>query len=155
VAFLLYSSLCAYIGIKLFGFLNYFFPGIPVIIYWIVYAFICFALVFISFSGNNLSFLQKAGSIWMAVFFYMIMLLAVSDVVRLCLFIFGKHINNFNLYAVGESLFLCVILIVFGMLNAHTIRTVNYDITLSGKSENLRIALVSDLHIGSTVNKKR
>lgn len=153
VVLLMYSGLCAYIGIRLYGFVNHFFPAVPAAAYWITYALLCFALVFINFGRGNLLFLRKAGSIWMALFFYMLFLLAVSDAARLVLFIFGKHVQNFRLYAVGASIFLCIILIIFGILNALHIKTKNYEITLAENGSNISIALVSDLHIGSTVNK--
>jgi predicted MPP superfamily phosphohydrolase len=89
----------------------------------------------------------------MAIFFYMLFLLAVSDLIRLFLFIAGKQIQNFQLYAVGGSIFICILLIAFGMLNARLIKTASYDVSLSGSGSNIRIVLISDLHIGSTVNK--
>jgi predicted MPP superfamily phosphohydrolase len=109
--------------------------------------------VFVNFSRNSLFFFRKAGSLWMAIFFYMLFLLAVSDLIRLFLYITGKQIQNFQLYAVGGSIFICILLIAFGMLNARLIKTVSYDVTLSGSGSNFRILLISDLHIGNTVNK--
>ena len=90
----------------------------------------------------------------MAVFIYMFLLLVLSDLVKIVLFLAGKRFANINLYTVGISLLLCVILIVFGVLHARSIKTVNYNLTLKGSGNDLKIALVSDLHIGQTVGEK-
>ena len=125
----------------------------PLWAFWVVYAVACFALVFVNFSRNSLSLFRMVSSLWMAVFFCLFCLLAASDFIRLFLFIIGKRIPDLQFYAVGGSIFMCVILIVFGMLNARSIKTVNYEINLHGSGSGFRIALVSDLHIGNTVNK--
>jgi predicted MPP superfamily phosphohydrolase len=151
--FLIYGSVCFYIGLRLLGFLCYFVSGIKPAAFWIPFALLCCILVFGNFFGHSLLFLRKAGSYWTAIFMYMFMLLALSDFIRLLLFLFGKKIPNFNLYAVGAALSLCVILIVFGALHARSIKTVNYQLALRGSGSNIRIALISDLHIGSTVGR--
>jgi predicted MPP superfamily phosphohydrolase len=87
----------------------------------------------------------------MAVFVYLFLLLALSDLARIVLYFAGKRIANINLYTVGISLFLCLIIIIFGVLHARSIKTVNYDLTLKGNGDDIKLALVSDLHIGQTV----
>jgi predicted MPP superfamily phosphohydrolase len=153
-AFLFYSGICAYIGARLLGFAGYFFPAISPAVYWVVYAALCFALVFFSFAGGKLFILRAAGSVWLAVFFYMFTLLAASDFIRLLLFISGRQTDNFRLYSTGASVVLCVVLIIAGMINARTIRTASYDVSLSGGGSNVKIALISDIHIGSVVDGK-
>ena len=66
---------------------------------------------------------------------------------------FGKKIRHLSLYTTGASILLCAILLLYGALHARSINTVNYNLTLPGKSAGLRIALISDLHIGSSVGK--
>jgi predicted MPP superfamily phosphohydrolase len=138
---------------RIFGLFSCFFPGIPAAVYWVVYALLCFSFVFVNFSRNSLFFFRKVGSLWMAIFFYMLFMLAVSDLIRMFLFITGKQIQNFNLYSAGGSIFFCFLLIASGMINARIIKTVNYDVNLSGSGSNLRIVLISDLHIGNSVNR--
>jgi len=89
----------------------------------------------------------------MAILLYLLMPLVLSEILRLVLFLFGKRIQNYDLYSVGASLLLCVILVVFGVLNARSIKTANYNITLEGNGSSLRAALVSDLHIGASIGK--
>jgi len=153
VVFLFYAGICFYIGTRLFGFLRCFLPNIRAAAFWLPFALLCCVLVFANFFRHNLFFLRKAGSYWMAVVLYMLLLLALSDLFRLLLFLFGKKILNINLYAVGTVLLLCAALIVYGVLHARSIQTVNYRITLPGSGGDIRIALVSDLHIGSSIGK--
>jgi predicted MPP superfamily phosphohydrolase len=152
LVFLIYAGICFYIGLRLFGFTCYFIPGIKAAAFWIPFALLCCILVFGNFLGHSL-FLRKAGSYWMAIFMYLFMLFALSDFIRLLLLLLGKKIPNFNLYSTGGALFLCVVFIIFGALHALSIKTVNYELALPGSGGNIRIALISDLHIGSTVGK--
>ena len=54
----------------------------------------------------------------------------------------------------GIALTLSVITVICGAVNARHIRLVQYDVTLNKRGEPFRIALISDLHIGETVNRK-
>jgi predicted MPP superfamily phosphohydrolase len=152
--FLFYGGICFYIGKRILDFTRCFYPNTRLSVYWPVFALLCIILVFVNFYSHNLLFLRKAGSIWMAVFIYMFLLLAFSDLVKIVLFFAGKRFANINFYTVGISLLLCVILIVFGVLHARSIKTVNYNLTLKGNGDDLKIVLVSDLHIGQTVGER-
>jgi len=81
------------------------------------------------------------------------MLLAVSEAVRLCLFLAGEKIPNFNLYTAGTALIICVLFNIYGIINAHSVKTVDYNLTLRGTGSDMRIVLVSDTHIGSNIGK--
>jgi predicted MPP superfamily phosphohydrolase len=152
--FLFYGGNCFYIGKRILDFIRYFYPNTRLLIYWPVFALLCIILVFVNFFSHNLLFLRKAGSIWMAVFLYMFMLLVISDFTRIVLYLAGKRIANINFYTVGISLLLCVIIVVSGMLHARSIKTASYDLALKGSGNDLKIALISDLHIGQTVGEK-
>jgi predicted MPP superfamily phosphohydrolase len=151
--FLFYGGICFYIGKRILDFTRYFYPNTKLIIYWPVFALLCVILVFANFFGHNLLFLRKAGSVWMAVFIYMFLLLAISDLVKIVLYFTGKRYANINLYTVGISILLCVMIIIFGVFHARSIKTVNYSMTVKGSGTDIKIALVSDLHIGQTVGE--
>ena len=159
VVFLLYGGVCFYIGKRLLDFSRYFSPNIKAVSFWLPFAFLCIVLLFSNFVNHNFNFLRIAGSVWLAVLLYMLMFLALSEVIRLFLFTAGKKIPNINLYLVGMSLFLCAVLIVYGTLHARSIKTANYDLTLTEKNggiqiqQPLRIVLISDLHIGALIGE--
>jgi predicted MPP superfamily phosphohydrolase len=147
--FLFYTGLCFYTGIKLSGFIRHFLPGMKAIIFWIPFILLCYGLVFAGFR-HNLGIIRKAGLYWMAILVYLLLLFSLSDLTRLILFFLKKSISNYQFYSVGASLILCVIIIVVGALHARSVKTVNYQLTLPGSSGGIRIALISDLHIGTT-----
>jgi len=152
VVLLIYAGVCFYIGIRLLGFVRCFIP-VNAAFFWISFAALCCLLTFVNFLPHNLAFLRQAGLFWMAILLYMLMFLAASDVLRLILFIAGKKIPNISLYTTGAAILLCAILVIFGALHARSIKTVNYNITLNGSGEDIRIALISDLHIGHSIGR--
>ena len=153
VVFLFYAGICFYIGARLFAFIRHFLPNVNAVAFWLPFGLLCCALVFVNFLRHNLHFLRQAGSFWMAILLYMLLLLVMFDFVKLLLFLFGKSFKNYRTYTVGASLLLCALLIVFGVLHARSIKTVNYRLTLPGNGGGIRIVLVSDLHIGSSIGK--
>ena len=152
VVILIYAGVCFYIGIRLLGFVRCFIP-LNAAAFWFSFAALCCLLTFVNLLRHNLAFLHQASLFWMAILLYMLMLLAAADVLRLILFIAGKKIPNLGMYTTGAALLLCAILVVCGALHARSIKTVNYSITLNGSGGDIRIALISDLHIGHSIGR--
>jgi predicted MPP superfamily phosphohydrolase len=148
--FLLYTGFCVYIGVRLMGFFRFLLPNMNAVLFWILFLLVCGGLMFAGFYNRNIFLLRKAGSYWIAFFMYLMLLLACSDVLRLGLFIIKKPIPHFQFYSVAASLVLCVLLLIYGTVHARTLQTVNYTVTIPGNGGDLRIILVSDLHIGAT-----
>ena len=171
VIFLIYGGVCFYTGKRLLDFSRCFAPNMKAAAFWLVFALLCVILLFSNFIRHNLNFLRTAGSVWLAFLLYMLLFLALSDIARLFLFTAGKKIPNINLYLVGAAIFLCALLIIYGVFHARSIKTVNYDIKLrnhwsmqgdqppgidsrrEGDNDPLRIVLLSDLHIGSLIGE--
>ena len=92
----------------------------------------------------------------MAVFVYLFLSLLVFDAVRLVLRLCNKNIltPHFNAAGIGAAIGLCVFLVIYGALNARSIYTVNYNVALPpGRAGNIRVALISDLHISAIVDR--
>jgi len=157
IGIVVYTGLCAYIGVRLFAFARYFMPGVKTLIYWPAFILLCYAFVFIGFMRIlRLHFLQQIGSYWIAVFIYLLLLLILFDLLRLGLFLFHRNVltPRFTAKGIGAALCLCFIIITYGAFHARSIHTVQYRIRLAGQGDSLRIALISDLHIGPSVEKK-
>jgi len=140
---------------RVLSFMRFFLPVIKPVFFWLPYSLLCYGLVFTSFIRlGRLRFPHHLGVYWMAVFVYLLMAFAAFDIVRLIIRLCAKNIltPQFNAIGTGAAICLCIIMIFFGALHARSIKTVNYGVNLQGYGNNLRIALVSDLHIGSTVN---
>jgi predicted MPP superfamily phosphohydrolase len=155
VVFIVYGGICFYIGIRLFGLLTCFLPALKAVVFWPIFSLLCLLLIFSGFIPHKLNFLRKAGSYWMAVIMYLLILLALADFVRLFInLFFNKKINNLMIYSTGAAFLLCFILIIFGVFHARSIKTANYNLTLPGTGTGIRIVLISDTHIGSAINEK-
>jgi predicted MPP superfamily phosphohydrolase len=152
VVVLIYAASCFYMGKRLLDFLRFFSP-LNAAVFWFPFAALCCVLTFANFFRHNPAFLKQAGLFWMAILLYMLMFLAAFDVLRLILFIAGKKIPNIGAYTGGAAILLCAILVIYGALHARSIKTVNYNLTLNGSGSEIRIALISDLHIGNSIGR--
>jgi len=153
IALIVFFGVCFYIGKNLLIFIRCFYPNMKIAVFWICFAFICAAPFFVNFLPFKLNFLRITGSYWMAVIMYLLMLFALSDFARLVLFLAGKRSANIGLYTVSAALALCVILLVYGSLHARSVKTENYSVALPGKGGGIRVTLISDTHIGSSIGK--
>lgn len=147
---LVYAGICFYTGIRLSGFIRFFLPGLNAIIFWLLFSLFYCGLVLLNFFCRKLSFLWQAGFLWMM---YLFALLILSDIFRLAVFLCGKRIQNLQLFTAGASILIALLFIVYGVFHARSIQTVNYRVTLPGNGGDIRIVLVSDLHIGSSIGK--
>ncbi|MCL2320044.1 MAG: metallophosphoesterase [Treponema sp.] len=94
---------------------------------------------------------------------YFFLTLLVLDAGRLGLRLIGG-ISLSRVFLAGETAIaigLAVLAVVYGTFHARDIRTAHYEIALNkpspgggGQKADLRIALISDLHIGATVDRK-
>ena len=146
---MIYAGICFYIGMRLYGFLRYFLPKMKAYRFWIPFAFLCCAFIAVNFIRHNIIFFQQASFIWMVILLYLMLPLAFFDFIKL--FLSKRKINKYRFYTTGASVVLCAMLITGGAVNAHTVRTVNYNLTLPGSGDDIRITLISDLHIGRSI----
>jgi len=153
VVFFVFFGICFYIGKNLLNFIRCFFPNTKNAVFWLLFAFVCCAMLFASFLPLKLNLFRITGSYWMAVFMCLFMLFVLSDFLRLALFLAGKKNANISLYTIGSALILCVVMLVYGSLHARSIKTENYSLTLRGEGDGIRVTLISDTHIGSSVGK--
>lgn len=105
--------------------------------------------------------LNIIGGFWMAFMLYGFLFLFFSDIVSLVLRI-GGVINNGNIMAFRKWSFIVTLIISFfliagGFINALIPRVKTYNITINksaGELKDLRIAAVSDIHLGSIIRKR-
>ncbi len=105
--------------------------------------------------------LNIIGGFWMAFMLYSILFLLLSDLIALSLKIPGiLNSNNIMVYrkwAFLSASGISVILIVSGFINALHPAVTKYDISVNKKADEiktLRIAAVSDIHLGSIIRKR-
>ena len=163
---LIYIGINVFSGIRLFNFIKYFFPFSKALAFWPVYIFISYLFILVMLirikGVQPFPFtVRQAGMYSLPLYVYFFMALLLIEVLRLALQYFGCIPNSqvISVAATGIALALAVFSMVYGTLNAMHIRTAHYDISISKnfsgvKANGLRIALVSDLHIGGAVSRK-
>lgn len=112
------------------------------------------------FSGEIAKFIIYAGSYWMAIIYYLLLMLLVIDIIRVINHWAGV-IPPDNKFAalVGPGVLLMLLLIVlYGTWNANHPVVRNYQVSINQKASTLnqmRIVVVSDIHLGWIVGIDR
>lgn len=150
--FLLYALLCVYVGLRGYEYLGLLFPGLDRRIYWAVFTLVNWSY----FLGMALKgrlpasleiFFSWLGSYWLATLVYLVLLFAVTEVIRIW-FPAARPV-----IAVGVVV-ITLGLLAYGTWNAQNPRVVNYTVKIlkaAGLQNNLRVVMVSDIHLGSIV----
>lgn len=101
------------------------------------------------------------GGFWMAFMLYGFLFFLISDIVLLFLkvshLISGDNILLYKKWAFIATISLSAVLIIGGFINAVIPVVKEYNITINksaGEIKNLRIAAVSDIHLGSIIRKR-
>jgi uncharacterized protein len=154
-----YLGINVYTGIRVFSLIRFFLPSFKAFIFWPIYFLFCYSFILFSF----LQFVwtkpfRLAGLSSIPAVFYFFLALLLLHGLRIFLQHFGyiPHTQIYSVAGTGIAICLTLITMIYGVYNARSIRTVYYTVTLNKRYEmpHLRIALVSDLHIGGTVGRK-
>ena len=156
-------------------------PALKKRIFWPLHLVLSYGFIVLAvFRLDRMAFIRLAGMYLPPFFIYLFGFIFLFDLVSLSFFLYGKitrrKTNKKNRLpvkimpaGVGIALVLTLLLLVYGSFHAQDIRTVYYTLPFYGtaagpgrqgnplgisEKENLRIVLVSDLHIGQTVGKK-
>ena len=105
--------------------------------------------------------LNIIGGFWLAFMLYGFLFFLLSDIVltglRIPGIITGENINLFRKWAFIITIAMSTLLITGGFINAIIPVVTRYDIKVNksaGEIKNLRIAAVSDIHLGSIIRKR-
>jgi predicted MPP superfamily phosphohydrolase len=147
IVMLVYTVLCVYTGSRLFILFRFLLPIFKAPVFWLPYVLLFYSLFFMTFLRHGrLPLTQRIGSYWLGILVYLFLSFIFFDIVRLVSRLFGK--NTAALRYVIAAMILAFIVVIYGTINARSIRIVNYSVKLPGQGRDMRIALVSDLHIG-------
>jgi len=105
--------------------------------------------------------LNILGGFWLAFMLYGFLFFLLSDIILLILripgIVSGENIFLFRTWSFISILFISSLLIIGGFINALIPVTREYNITINksaGEIKTLRIAAVSDIHLGSIIRKR-
>ncbi len=160
-----YSATNYYMGNKLFIWLQLLLPNINGLLFWGIYIFCAITpLLAVLLSNYRVtgslstitSFIGRLGDHWMGIYFYLLLITIIVDFILLA----GRLFNIIPTPLNGNIHFLSgliIVLAVFGLCSyghyhANQIKNVSYDIQIPKEmvNDNLRIIMLSDLHLGYT-----
>ncbi|WP_315115292.1 metallophosphoesterase [uncultured Clostridium sp.] len=158
-----YGGMNFYIGRRIFQGLTFLFPHINGLIYASVYIFIALSLIlgYLPLPSSIKGVMSWIGSHWMGIFVYLLMLFLVADL----LILLGSIIKiipnpiaqSIRFYAGLIVILLTTGLVSYGIYNANQIKYVSYDVQIKETtlSDDMKIVLISDLHLGAINSEKR
>jgi len=157
-----YGATNYYIGNKIFKWLLHLFPKINGIVFGIIYSLFALTTILnfllpsstIILNSNIVNVIGQIGEYWMGVYFYMLLLLIIMDII---LFI-GRRIHLLpapvpqSIVFHTRSLVIIIVigLVLYGSYNANQIKDVSYEVQIDKDTslDNLNVVLISDLHLG-------
>lgn len=157
---LVFLGLNFYVGWHGALFLNTEAPGYSRAAYWIVFAVVAFSYLLgrLSLRPRPLFRLLKViGSYYFAVFEFAIILLVIADLTALVVYLSGAYRGAFVPAAGWCVLLVLVALLVWGSRNAWSPVIRTYDVEVdknAGPLKSLKIAIVSDIHLGNLVGNR-
>lgn len=165
----IYGGITYYIGRKGWAFLDASGVKPAKIFYWIIVWLIAFSFFIARIVEGRLpnivgSIFSFVGAYWMGIMVYLIMLLVLGDITQLILRKFRLIprglINNRKFTAIkGLTVIgLVLVIVVYGRWNATNPKIVTYGVQLdkaAGHLKELNVVMLSDLHLGTLVNKRQ
>jgi uncharacterized protein len=169
ISILIFGGVNYYIGLRGWQGVGSLIPFLNNKVYWIVFWIIALSFILARLSGRFLPayvgyYLDLIGGYWMAAMLYLLIVLPVVDIIKVV-----KRRVNFIPRGISENtviktysgvliLFLLLCILIYGTWNAANIKVVHYDINIpkkAGDLKELKIAMVSDLHLGTIVDNSR
>jgi predicted MPP superfamily phosphohydrolase len=147
------------------------FSGIPELRKYKLIYFVSFAILSLSFIAGKIlesrnssvlsDILNITGGFWLGFLLYAVLLTVLADITLLAIRLSGlidpEKVTSLKRLSYILSAFVAVVLIIAGFINAITPVVRNYSISVAkdaGEITSLRIASVSDIHLGSVIRKR-
>lgn len=160
--FSFYIAANYYIGRRIFRWLQYVFPHINGAVFAIIYS--CCALTTVinllsssstwMTSSDVINFIAQLGEYWMGLFFYLLLLLVIADIIlligRWTRIIPAPAARRVAFHTKSLVIMTVIGLVVYGSYNATQLKQASYTIQIDKRTslDHLNIVLISDLHLG-------
>jgi len=165
----LYGLINYYVGLRGWQYLFRYLPGLSGWLYWSLFWIVVWSNVAVQIGKRFFPYqvglvLTWVGAYWMGMMFYSLLIIAALDLVRIVagwtglipgegVFFLGYD----RLLALG-ILMIVIGIQVYGTWNANHTQMRSYEITIpkaAGPLQNLRVLMVSDIHLGKIVGERR
>ena len=159
IVLLVYTGMNIYSGIRIFWLFRFFSLPLRAFVFWPVYIVFSFSYIFIFLLRlDRFPPLRQVGMYSLPALVYLFLAILALDLVRLVFRLFNRAPFSpaQNAADTGIAVCLTVLVMIYGAFHARDIGTVHYNVSLKkgGAMPPLRLTLISDLHIGTTVNLK-
>ncbi|HHV65598.1 MAG TPA: metallophosphoesterase [Peptococcaceae bacterium] len=154
-----YLLLNYYIGLRSLQALRYFLPSLSGFLFWPLLLVLALSYLADRIFRLNSSFLQLIGSFWLAFFFYLLVIYLAIDCAGFLISVLkakptlSQYWQNKLVYLLGLGL--AAIIILCGTYWARSPHVAHYNLDIAKQPaglENLKIVLISDLHIEPHLN---
>ncbi len=151
VFILIYGGINLYPASRIFKSLKLICHNFHPIVFAVIYsiAAITVPLSFLKRKYAVQNIIYDAGSYWMGVFVYLFLFTLAADIIYLVLKLLSVPVKQYASFSGLAIIALTVITVVFGAINAANIKVTRYEAREESLSEPLRVALISDIHIGA------
>jgi len=156
VIFILCVLLNLYTGFSLFSFGKLLLPSIKPLFFWPPYFLLSYGFILVILLGlEKIKILNLIVLYWVPFFVYFIGFALLFDLISLFVYL-SRGIKILMPAGVGIAVMLSCIIVIFGTIHARNITSTHYELYFPQKTgvENFRIVLVSDMHIGTIIEKK-
>ena len=164
VFLLVFGAINFYLGSHILLWLHFLTPTISTSFFWLIYCLIAIIAIFsqgMPYSKFSKT-LKKFSNYWIGIFSYLILTILFIDIIHFILKVMQIQPDFLSTknggIAVGAFVFLVVgCLVGYGIWNAKQIKMISYHITIDKPSilNELKIVLVSDLHLGHVIGYKQ
>lgn len=164
--FIIYLLVNLYIGFRLLKVFQYFISGLNLYLYWTLFTFVAFSF-FIGRHKKKLlpnvlnKIVYMIGAYWLGSLVYSFIASILLGIPRIILLFLPYYRMKLNLCFIQIDFYIVifiVLLLIYGTYNARHTEVVKYDIDIEKKVANmdkLNVVMVSDIHMGRLIVKKR
>lgn len=165
----LYGGINYYIGARLWQYVGREIPFLNNEIYWIIFSLIAVAYIIYMLISSVVpkvvsNILNIVGSYWMAIMFYLILILPVIDLMKIMnkrvAFISNDVVATDNIQLIVTVLVISFlfVLMVYGTWSGQSAKVTKYDLDINkieGNIKSLKVIMISDIHLGGIVDNRR
>ena len=157
IAVLILAAINIYVARGLYRWLALVIPGVNLKAFITIYALLAVSMIagFLPLPSAVNAVVGRISAYWMGTFIYLLICFLAADIVvllgRIVRIIPGPVPPDVLFFKGLAALFIALGVACYGFFNANQIRFTSYEMDLQGKSprDGLKIALISDLHLGS------
>ncbi|WP_176461653.1 metallophosphoesterase [Anaeromicrobium sediminis] len=165
----IYGAINFFVGRYIFNFANLGIIQVNKYIFWILFWITAFSFIISRFGHEILprrlaNIFLKVGSYWMALLFYMVLLLGIVYMFLLInkgVKIIPQDIINSSKFAMRSGILIVstvIVICTIGYINANNLKVINYNVKIpksAGDIKKLNAIMISDVHLGVLIDKEK